>query len=162
MFVGGLNSSALGIFKAYFLEPVMFFALILNTFKGSKGLKQIIMALAYSTLVVSAFAVYQKITGQFIFNEFWANPENRRIVSFFGYPNAVALYLGPIIPLLAGLFFWQLKSKGGLKIFAEQLVLLSAIVLNILAIYFAKSKGAILALILSALLSIFFLLKKKY
>lgn len=162
MFVGGLNSSALGIFKAYFLEPVMFFALILNTFKGSKGLKQIIMALAYSTLVVSAFAVYQKITGQFIFNEFWANPENRRIVSFFGYPNAVALYLGPIIPLLAGLFFWQLKSKGGLKIFAEQLVLLSAIVLNILAIYFAKSKGAILALILSALLSIFFLLKKKW
>ncbi len=162
IFVGGLSSNALGIFKAYFLEPVMFFALILNTFKGSKGLKQIIMALAYSTLVISAFAVYQKITGQFIFNEFWANPENRRIVSFFGYPNAVALYLGPIIPLLTGLFFWQLKSKGGLKIFAEQIVLLASIVLNILAIYFAKSKGAILALIISALLSIFFLLKKKW
>ncbi len=161
VFVGGLNNSALGIFKAYFLEPIMFFVVILNTFKGGKGLKQIIMTLAYSTLIVSAFAVYQKITGQFIFNEFWANPENRRIVSFFGYPNAVALYLGPIIPLLAGLFFWQLRGRGGLKTFWEQIILLFSIILNILAIYFAQSKGAILALIISLFLVAFLLLKKK-
>lgn len=162
IFVGSLNSSALGIFKAYFLEPIMFFVLIINTFKGSKSLKQIIMALAYSTLLVSIFAIYQQITGQFIFNDFWSNPENRRVVSFFGYPNAVALYLGPIIPLLTGLFFWQLKSKGGLKIFGEQIILLFSIILNITAIYFSKSKGALLALGISLLLVIFLMIRKKW
>lgn len=162
IFVNGVNGSSLGIFKAYFLEPIMFFVLIINTFKGSKGLKQIIMALAYSTLVVSAFAVYQKITGQFILNDFWANPENRRVVSFFGYPNAVALYLGPIVPLLTGLFFWQLKNKGNLKLFGEQIVLLFSIGLNIAAIYFSKSKGALLALVISLFLVAFLMLKKKW
>ena len=161
IFVGGITNSALGIFKAYFLEPIMFFVVIINSFKGSQGMRQIIMALVCSSLLVSLFAVYQKITGDFIFNNFWANPENRRVVSFFGYPNAVALFLAPIIPLNIALFFWQLRGRGALRIFGEQVILLFSLVLNVLAVYFSQSKGAILALLCSLLIFIFISLKKK-
>lgn len=161
-FIGGLTLPALGIFRAYFLEPLFLFILILNTFKDKKGIKQIINILAISTLFISLIAIWQKITGNFIFNEFWANPENRRVVSIFGYPNAVALFIGPIIPLIIGSFFWQLKGKNPLLSFLNQLLLFLTIISGLLAIYFTKSKGALIAIALSIIISIFIILKKKY
>ncbi len=160
-FVGGLSLPALGIFRAYFLEPLFLFILILNTIRGEKGIKQIIGVLAISTIFISLIAIWQKITGQFIFNEFWANPENRRVVSVFGYPNAVALFIGPIIPLLIGTFFWRLKERSSLLNFLNQLLLFTAITSGVLAIYFAKSKGALIAIALSLLISIFIVIRKK-
>lgn len=96
----GFSDSALGIWKAYFFEPALVFILVLNVFK--KDLDKIIWPLALSALVVSLLAIYQKFTGAWIFNEFWAAEESRRVVSFFGYPNAVSLYLGPLVLLFAG------------------------------------------------------------
>ena len=161
IFIGGISNSALGIFKAYFLEPILLFVLILNNIKGEKGVKQIINSLALSVLTISLFAIWQKITGQFIFNEFWANTENRRVVSFFGYPNAVALFIAPIIPLLISSFILRLREQGKLLNFFNQIFILITIISGILSIYFAKSKGALLALIISALIIFFILAKKK-
>lgn len=160
-FVGGISLPALGIFRAYFLEPLFLFILILNTLKGEKGIKQIISALAITVIAVSSMAIWQKITGQFIFNEFWANPENRRVVSFFGYPNAVALFVGPIIPLMLGSFFWRLREKNNIISFLNQLLLFISTVSGILAIYFAKSKGALLAIAVTIIISLFILAKRK-
>ncbi|MDD3711394.1 MAG: O-antigen ligase family protein [Patescibacteria group bacterium] len=160
-FVGGLDLPALGIFRAYFLEPIFLYILILNTIKGEKGIKQIINALCFSVLIISIIAIWQKITGQFIFNEFWANIENRRVVSIFNYPNALALFIGPIIPLIIGSFLWRLKEKGGIKTFLNQLFLFITALSGILAIYFAKSKGALTAIFLAIIISIFILIKRK-
>ncbi|MDP3043621.1 MAG: O-antigen ligase family protein [bacterium] len=66
------------------------------------GVEKILWPLAISAFVVSVFAIYQKFTGAFIFNELWAAEETRRVTSFFGYPNAVGLYLGPITIVMTG------------------------------------------------------------
>ncbi|MFA5644266.1 MAG: O-antigen ligase family protein [Patescibacteria group bacterium] len=161
VFIGGIDNPTLGIFKAYFLEPLMVFILIINTLKGKEGIKQIITALALSTLIVSLFAIWQKITGQFIYNDFWANPENRRVVSFFSYPNAVALYLAPIIPLIIGTFIYQAREKLDIRNLLSQLLLFFTAIAGIITIYFSKSKGALIALGLAILLSIFISLKNK-
>jgi O-antigen ligase len=145
--VGGNTMSALGIFKAYFLEPVMLYILIINVFKRDAGFSKILWALGLSALAVSLVAIYQKITGQFIFNPFWSALETRRAVSVFGYPNAVALYLAPIIMLLFG---WLAKKWQSLKTsrnIAQMALITIIILLALLAIYFAKSDGALIALI---------------
>jgi len=105
--VAGFSDSALGIWKAYFLEPVLLFILVLNIFQISNKkpgflIKKILWPLAISMLVISIVAIFQKITGLWIFNELWAAEETRRVTSFFGYPNAVGLYLGPIIMVMVG------------------------------------------------------------
>lgn len=156
--VAGFSDSALGIWKAYFFEPVLLFILILNLFVGAKeldsgkhrsqirgcGLEEIFWALAVSALAVSALAIYQKFTGAWIFNEFWAEAGNRRVTSFFGYPNAVGLYLGPLILILIGWLAQQVRVIKKQVISYKLLVILIIIILSGLAIYFAKSKGAIL------------------
>ena len=119
--VSGFSASSLGIFKAYFFEPVTLFIVAINLMKKSppppfvkgantnppyppllKGVKLVLWPLAVSALAVSALAIYQKITGQLIENPVWAAENTRRVVSFFGYPNAVGLYLGPIVLVMAG------------------------------------------------------------
>ena len=162
VFTAGLSSSALGIFKAYFLEPLFLFIVIVNIFNKKEDLKKIFLTLSLSALIVSLVAIWQKITGQFIFNEFWADSENRRVVSFFGYPNAVALYLGPILPLSLGLFVHSLKEKNSLNSFLRQLILFISITSSVLAIYFSKSKGAMIAILLSLIISALVLVRKKW
>jgi len=144
--VSGFSNSSLGIWKAYFFEPILLFILLLNVFKNKKGWGKIIMALVVSTLLISLVAIYQKITGQFIFNDFWAATETRRVVSWFGFPNAIGLYLAPLVMLLIGLFF-SLPRKTTLNQALLKILIILAVIASILAIYFAHSEGALIGLI---------------
>ena len=101
------SNEALGISKAYFLEAILVFILVINVLKDKQSYRQIFWALSLSAFSVSLWAIIQKLSGQFIANPFWANPQNFRAVSFYGYPNAIGLYLGPISVML-GTFFLSL------------------------------------------------------
>ena len=122
--VAGFSSSSLGIWKAYFFEPVLLFIVVINVMAGRLpsppfarrvnitplaplvgGAELVLWPLAVSAIVVSVLAIYQKFTGALIDNPVWAAEETRRVVSFFGYPNAVGLYLGPLVLVMAGWFF---------------------------------------------------------
>jgi len=155
VFVAAMSSGALGIFKAYFFEPIIFFILAINILgKEKKASEKIIWSMLVSALLVSAVAIYQKITGQFIFNEFWASAATRRSVSFFGYPNAVGLYLAPIVVILSSflqqkLFVRADKEKG--KNILEIIIISVTIVLSLLSIYFARSEGALVGIIAAAI-----------
>jgi O-antigen ligase len=155
--VVGFSNSAMGIWKAYFFEPVLAFILVLHlplnpslvrrggkTERGGVFLYKIMWPLAISALVISLLAIYQKFTGHFIYNELWAAEETRRVTSFFGYPNAVGLYLGPLVLVMAGWLIQKLEvGSKKLEIFIIGIVIL----LSLLAIYFAKSEGALIAVI---------------
>ncbi|MFH0955991.1 MAG: O-antigen ligase family protein [Candidatus Falkowbacteria bacterium] len=184
--VAGFSSSSLGIFKAYFFEPALFFIVVFNVMNGEKGREKILWALAASALAVSLLAIYQKITGQLIDNNLWAAADTRRVVSFFGYPNAVGLYLGPIVLVITGWLFTVIArcgnpflsssgdpaldagespgiQKGETQINLDSrlrgndkrekvarndiivIIFISlTIILSLLSIYFAKSKGALM------------------
>ena len=146
--VAGFTDSAFGIWKAYFFESILVFILIFNVFQNKEkkeiNFTKIFWSITISTFIVSVFAIYQKITGNFIFNELWAEEKTRRVVSFFGYPNAVGLYLGPIILIMFGWIIEKLKNKSKkLKIVFIGLT----IIISLLSIYFAKSEGALVGVI---------------
>ncbi len=165
--VVGFSDSALGIWKAYFFEPILVFILALNVFQPSLnlslikeekkrgGIEKIIWPLVLSAFVLSAFAIYQKITGQFILNPTWAEVGSRRVTSLFFYPNALGLYLGPIFLVLIG---WIIDKAKKLQIsnykfqtnFKSQIIkiifLVFVLLLLVFAIYFAKSEGALVGI----------------
>jgi O-antigen ligase len=145
--VAGFSLSALGIWKAYFFEPFLLYVLLLNVFgkaEKNKGISKIIFSLAVGALAVSIYAIFQKITGLGISNSLWAASETRRVVSFFGYPNAVGLYLGPIIIVLAGYVLAKTKEKS--SVFSAVAIGV-IIILSLFSVYFAKSEGALIGLL---------------
>lgn len=145
VWTAGFSNSALGIFKAYFFEPIILFILTINIYKERKDWTKITWALLVSALTIALLAIYQKISGQFIFNEFWANEATRRVVSWFGYPNAIGLYLAPLSLIFYGWFFY-LPYRTTLNKSLQKLLIILTIITSILAIYFAHSEGALIGL----------------
>jgi len=143
--VSGFSAGSLGIFKAYFFEPILLFILIFNVFKTRRDLLKILGALLTSAALISLFAIYQKITGQFISNPLWANAATRRVVSVFGYPNAVGLYLAPLIMIFLGYLLYLPKSNF-ISVPFKKISIILTIIFSFLAIYFAHSRGALIGL----------------
>lgn len=144
--IASFNLGALGIWKAYFFEPILVFILIFNIFNEKKDWQKILWAFLLSAISVSALAIYQKITGQFIANPFWANEETRRVVSWFGYPNAVGLFLAPLVLIFLGWFFSLPRSTTLTKTLKKILIIL-VIAASLLSIYFARSEGALIGIV---------------
>jgi O-antigen ligase len=148
--IGGFNTSALGIWKAYFFEPILLFILVMNVLPGDKGRQKILLALLIGAAATSLWGLFQQITGLFIFNPFWADASTRRVVSFFGYPNAVGLYLAPLTLIFSG---WLLSIKGwSLKNTINKLLIGVVIIASLLTIYFAQSEGALVGILAAAFL----------
>ena len=158
--VSGFSLSSLGIFKAYFFEPVLLFILIINVFKTRRDSLKILSTLLCSAVLISLIALYQKITGQFIFNNFWAEAETRRVVSLFGYPNAIGLYLAPLIMVFIGWLFY-LPKRTLLNGAFKKIAIIITIIISFLAIYFAHSRGALIGLGLAILVFILMAANKK-
>lgn len=155
VFTAHLSNSAFGIFKAYFFEPILFFIVLVNIFKNKTDYRKIIWTLSVSAFFVSVLAIFQRITGLLIANPFWANEATRRAVSFFGYPNAVGLYLGPIMILVLGLLFSQATQKSWPSAFLR-----FTIIISVLAIFSASSFGALVGLTIAIWLGLIIFNKK--
>lgn len=87
--------SALGLWKAYLFEPVLFFVLLRFLLKQQfLSVSDLLVPLSISAIGISLFAVLQVATGFAIPVE-WVM--ERRATSIFDYPNAVGLFLAPLI-----------------------------------------------------------------
>lgn len=144
--IASFNLGALGIWKAYFFEPILVFILIINVYREKRDWQKILWALLISAASVSLMAIWQKLTGQYIFNEFWANEETRRVVSWFGYPNAVGLFLAPLVLLFIGWFF-SLPHQTTLSKTFKKILIILIISASLFSIYFARSEGALIGII---------------
>jgi O-antigen ligase len=147
---------ALGLWRAYFLEPILFFLVFINVIKSKEKLERIFWALGISALAVSLVAIWQKFSpvginffGHYLWpipKLFWQEAISRRVTSFFEYPNAVGLFLGPIVILFFGWLVATLK-KLKLNLFQVAVILFSG-----LAIFWAQSEAVLLSLCLAIIL----------
>ncbi len=183
--MAGFSDAALGVWKAYFFEPILVYILIINVFgKFSAGtghalfLRKILWPLAFSAFFVSLYTILQK-TGLLY------SPENflPRVTGPFPYPNALGLYLGPIVMLLIGWFTAVIlrpkaeesrdsklnqkstRSFASLR-FAQDdrlsvLFTGATILFSITAIIFASSEGALAGILIAGFVLGLFLLAKK-
>ena len=137
--------AAAGIWKAYIIEPILLFVVILDTVRTPKRYKNVVWALGVSILVPGIVAIIQKFTGLWIPNEFWQAEATRRVTSIYGYPNAIGLYFAPITSLIIGFLALKINTQWRTNI-KSSLVLGLLAVIGLLGILFAESKGAILGI----------------
>ena len=136
IFVSDMWWASLGQWRAYFLEPILLFFVLLGrkhltlpspqrgegvndgclhlsdplrrSFSEARGEikrgcyiidKDLIWFLLLSTISISLVAIVQKLTGQFYPPSLWDDQLFGRATSFFTTPNAIGLYLAPIVML---------------------------------------------------------------
>ncbi|MAF14050.1 MAG: hypothetical protein CMI53_04135 [Parcubacteria group bacterium] len=141
---------AAGIWKAYFIEPILFFLVATKVWRTEPGQKIILWSLGISTLTISLLGIYQKFTGFGIFEPAWMAAEHRRVTSIFSSPNAVGLYLSPIVMIYVGWLISEIKNLK--KIILKLLIILPALI----AIIFTVSRGTWLGLIAASIFIAFF------
>jgi O-antigen ligase len=177
IFIGDSVVKSLGIWRAYFLEPVILFFILLGRRRTLRA-RTIVWFLAVSCLSVALLACVQFFTGWGIATAEWTAVATRRVTSFFTSPNAVGLYLGPVILLMVGsLYRWKkyllselvdykpvtTKIKNFFILIYQQkkmhgkYILMSLFtLLSLAALFFTKSEGAWVAV--AGGLAVFFFL----
>ncbi len=150
IFVSEQKIQSLGIWRAYFLEPILFFVILISQ-RQSINKKDIIWWLSLSTASISLLAIIQKFTGQLYSPTLQIEDLHGRVTSFFTTPNAIGLYVAPIIPLM----FYGLKDSEKKKYY---IVILA---LALVSIGLSFSEGALVALAIGVLVALFMLGHKK-
>ena len=136
LFVSPDFRAAAGVWKAYFIEPILFFLIANDLMRTQEDRAAAVGSLAWSALVVSGMAIVQHWTGWGVpppFNGVPVPPATEaefRSTSFYGFPNAVGLFLAPLVP-----FFLQKK-----------LLYRAAFIASVAAIALAQSEGALIGL----------------
>jgi O-antigen ligase len=159
MFLAPDLRRAAGIWKAYFLEPVMFFIVLMSLLGDSRfkiqdsRFKNVILALGVPALAISVFGIIQKIAnGWLVPYQYWYLGEGPRVTSFFSYPNAIGLFVAPVVMLFIAhssqLIDHSFKKSEirNWKLWGEVIFSGLVIITGILAIWFARSEGAIVGL----------------
>ena len=148
-------SAGAGIWKAYFLEPILFFIVVINVAKNDHDRENILWALGLAALPIIFLAIYQKFTAFGIAEPGWILASQRRVTSIFSSPNAVGLLIGPITLIYSGWVFDDLKNIG------KTLIKIFFIIFALLALVFTVSQGTWLGLAAGLAFVLFFAWNKK-
>ena len=153
LFIAPDLRAASGIWKAYFLEPILFFLILLDLKLHHPTLldnRKIIRALSVSALLLSLYAIYQRFTG-FGIPPPW--DKELRVTSIFPYPNALGLFLAPLVPLFVARLLTQFRHSERSeesRTNVRKLLIISywslVILSSIASIIFAKSTGALVGI----------------
>ncbi len=131
LFSNNIQTSA-GIWKGWFLVPLLFFIVLTDSIKNKKQIRNIFFALFLSGIGVSLISFF-----------YWFNNDltyDGRLQSFYLSPNYLAMYLSPIFILSFYLYFCFKKSIYKIILFVVHCSLF-------IVIYLTYSFGAWLGLL---------------
>ncbi|MBT4850172.1 O-antigen ligase family protein [Candidatus Parcubacteria bacterium] len=143
--------ASLGLWRAYFLEPMMFFLIFIHTVRDKKDFLWIIKAIALLLSWLFVVTVYQYMTN-WNFIPAYNPPNDLRLTGIFSYPNALSLLTAPLAIFLST---WWLTLKNK----TDNIYYLLAGILGLSLSIFAISQGAMLAILISV--AVLLILAKK-
>lgn len=143
IFISGAWFKGLGIWRAYFLEPILFFIMLVGRRK-ELSLESFRLPVFISSVIVAVLAVGQKILNFPVAPSLWNDDLGERATSFFTSPNALGMFLAPMIVLILGYIYLSIKNntKKGVVLW----VLMFGVIIDLLAVLLSYSRGAWLAL----------------
>ncbi|MFC1663147.1 O-antigen ligase family protein [Patescibacteria group bacterium] len=140
------KAAGLGLWKAYFLDAALYFVVLVTVIKSLHQVWRVLWLLGSAVLLISLVAIWQAL-GLKESPEPWISQVPARVSSIFEYPNAVGLFVAPIVGLFLSLVIKR-KNQSSTK---KNLFAAGTVVFGILATVLAVSQGAWLG-ILAALI----------
>jgi O-antigen ligase len=137
--------AALGLWRAYILEPLAYFILLAGCLRTEQDRQRVIQALIGVTSFIFLWSVFQFVTGHGIPHPWDTAIATRRTTGPFPFPNAVSLFCTPIAALCTGLLTLEKNTVR-----AQRSLLIAGIVSGLGATLLAKSAGGTIAILVAA------------
>ncbi len=157
-FVGDDLRSALGIWRAYFLEPMLVYVIARHTLKTEQDWELVYKGLGVAVLGLTVLALYQFLTGNYLPTWEWMVAETRRATGVYTSPNSLGLFVAPV----AMLFLARILAARNAFVWKEHRFDVLVVLAAIIAILLAWSKGAMIAFAVGAAYLCYRLISKKY
>lgn len=141
---------ALGLWRAYFIQPLLVFGMVVLSFRHRTEKVWLLWALGASVIVIGVATVLQGI-GWTVLPEPFASAETFRATGLYPYPNAVGLYVAPVVALFIAWVLQRLDQENIFGVIGKSIV----IALGILGIVLSVTKGALVGLVVAVLVSAF-------
>lgn len=132
--------AALGVWKAYFIEPILVYLMLRAMFQDNADWQRAITALFISACVISLGSIFQRLTGLGIPPP-W--DIEGRATSLFDFPNAVGLFLAPIVAFAIVSIRRGIGQVTGLPL--RRVAMITA-VFGIVAIVYSQTEAAFIAI----------------
>lgn len=141
----------LGIFKSWFLFPILYFFLFLRLVPGMQSTRRALDFYSLSALFLAGWGIYQWVSGRYL-------TPDMRASGPFESANYLALYLAPACVYLLLRFFHLWRTQRNM---ALALYFFSAVI-SLFALYQTKSFGAFLGVFIALILYVLFSLRARF
>jgi O-antigen ligase len=150
--ISPVHLAALGLYRAYFIEPIILFAIARDLIRTSEHAQLLARSLGLITILLGVWAFFQFVTGHGIPHP-WdvAIAAGRRSVGPFPFPNALSLFVAPI----AAFLITDLLKSTTEHLLSRPLAW-ATLVASITAILCARSIGGMIALLVAAAVALLF------
>ncbi len=154
---------ALGLWKAYIIEPTLFFLVFVNVIRTRRQLSTVLWALGASTVLIGFVAMLQYLGIVGIANSYGLEIPPRA-TSVFPFPTAIGKLLGPVMGLFLGLLLgkvrWRMESLW--QTVREHTFVVGVLLFGLMALLFSVSRGALVGMLAAVLFISFFSRWKKW
>jgi len=99
---------ALGLWKAYIVEPILFFVVFINVIKTEKQVRSVLWAFGSLVVIIGFITILQYLNIVDIAGDYGLETP-KRATSVFPFPTAVGKIVGPLVALFLGL--WLVKKE---------------------------------------------------
>ena len=130
---------ALREYRVIVVEPALYYLLLVHTLQSSRDVARFLSVMVALGLGVSLFGLYH----YFVIGEVEATGGVRRILAVYHSPNALALFLGRIIPVAVALAVVPLTTRRGWR---PILFPAGAAIAMLLCFYLTYSRGAFIGI----------------
>jgi putative inorganic carbon (HCO3(-)) transporter len=144
---------ALGLWRAYFFEPVLYFLALINVVRSSRDIAVLFFGLGTSMIVIGLVSFWQAL-GLLSAPLPYAGEMPPRLSSLFPYPNAVALFVVPVVLLFMPFLLSSLAERR------RSVFLVGGVLFGTFALFASVSESGFLGFF--AGLAVLLLLLKRY
>lgn len=152
VFIADNHIAALGLWRAYFLEPILILVMLRDLVKTDEDKRDLLRSLCVTVAICAVWAAFQFTTHLSIPSPWDKPPQGIRATGPFPFPNALALFAVPVAILCLTLLVQRVK-------FIRACWLWVGLASGIVAALLAKSDGGLIAFAAAAF--VLFVLKKE-
>lgn len=135
--------AALGLYKAYIIEPILVGIMVLTL---KPRVEHILLALSGTIGYIGIFSIAQYFTGYSIPAPWNVPGPEFRVTSVFDYPNAVGLFCAPVVAMLIAHSLLITKYRPAYII---------SVVFGVISIVLSRSTGAVMAVAVATIISFY-------